>query len=273
MSQVFPALPADGESTRATLHAYAHAVAALPRAHALPHPLWWHISLSVRPVGLVTEAMALPDGGAAQVRMDPRANMVVFETSSGATRSFPMNAGLTATEMGDALIAAAAEFGLLGDYDRSKFENDNARPYDPDDALSLFQALVTAEGVLAIHRSRIGGNTGPIQLWPHGFDLAFEWFGTRMVATSDMAESSQVPAQINLGLYPAGNAYFYSNPWPFEAEDLLGVELPDGARWYTDGWEGSTLPYAAVAGASDGQERVLSYARAVFDLAAPGLTS
>ena len=194
MSPVLPALASDGESTRATLHAYAHAVAALPRAHALPHPLWWHISLSVRPDGLVTEAMALPDGGAALVRMDPRTNMVVFETSSGATRSFPMNAGLTATEMGDALIAAAAEFGLIGDYDRSKFENDDARPYDADDALGLFQALVTAHGLLAIHRSRIGGNAGPIQLWPHGFDLAFEWFGTRMVATSDMAESSEAPA-------------------------------------------------------------------------------
>ena len=68
----FPTLPTDGEPTRATLHAYAHAVAALPRAHAAAHPLWWHISLKVRPDGLVTEAMPLPDGGAAFVRMDPR---------------------------------------------------------------------------------------------------------------------------------------------------------------------------------------------------------
>ncbi|MGB9359018.1 MAG: DUF5996 family protein [Acidimicrobiia bacterium] len=272
MSQVLQALPTDGEATRATLHAYALAVAALPRAHALPHPLWWHISLSVRPDGLVTDAMALPDGGAAQVRMDPRTNMVVFETSAGARRAFPMNAGLTATEMGDALISAAAEFGLSGDYDRSKFENDDARPYDAGDALGLFQVLVTAEGILAIHRSRIGGNTGPVQLWPHGFDVAFEWFGTRMVATSDLAESSEVPAQINLGLYPAGDAYFYSNPWPFDDDRLFAIELPDGAGWHTDGWEGSTLAYADVAGAPDGPERVLAYARAVFDAAAPGLT-
>ena len=51
----FPPLPIDGEPTRATLHAYAHAVATLPRAHAIAHPLWWHSSLKVRPDGLVTE--------------------------------------------------------------------------------------------------------------------------------------------------------------------------------------------------------------------------
>lgn len=272
MTPVFPALPTDGEATRSTLHAYAHAVAALPRAHALPHPLWWHVSLRVRPTGLVTDSMPLPGGGAALVRMDPRTNMIVFETSGGATRAFPMDAGLTATEMGAALIAAAAEFGLSGEYDHSKFENDEDRPYNRDDALQLFQALVTAEGVLAIHRSRIGGSVGPVQLWPHGFDLAFEWFGTRMVATSEMAESSKAPVQINLGFYPAGDAYFYSNPWPFEADSLLGVELPDGADWHTDGWEGSMLPYADVVGRSEGPERVLAYAEAVFEAAAPGLT-
>ena len=96
----FPPLPIDGEPTRTTLHAYAHAVAALPRAHAAAHPLWWHSSLKVRPDGFVTEAMPLPDGGAALVRMDLRNALIVFETSGGESRSFPMNAGLTATEMG-----------------------------------------------------------------------------------------------------------------------------------------------------------------------------
>ena len=272
MTPPLPSLPNDAEATRATLHAYAHAVAALPRAHALPHPMWWHISLEVRPNGLVTDSLALPDGGAAQVRMDPRTSMIVFETSGGATRSFPMNAGLTATEIGNALIAAAAEFGLAGDYDRTKFENDDPRPYVANDALGLFQALVSVEGVLAIRRSRIDGDVGPIQLWPHNFDLAFEWFGTRMVSTGDMSESSKAPAQINFGFYPAGDAYFYSNPWPFEARELLTVALPDGAEWHADGWEGSVLPYAAVIGESDGQARVLDYARAVFDTASPGLT-
>ena len=59
---VFPALPAEYEPTRETLHAYARAVGSVPRAHGIAHPLWWHISLKVRPEGLVTDAVPLPAG-------------------------------------------------------------------------------------------------------------------------------------------------------------------------------------------------------------------
>jgi len=268
---VFPALPPDGEPTRATLHAYAHAVGALPRAHAVAHPLWWHISLKVRPDGLVTEPMPLPAGGAAFVRMDPRDAMIVLETSGGEHRSFPMNAGLSATEMGNALIAAGAEFGLSADYDRSKFEDEDPRPYVEGDAKQFFAALVAADGALAIQRNRLEGTVGPIQLWPHGFDLAFEWFGTRTVPAGEAEGPSELPAQINLGFYPAGEAYFYSNPWPFEGDVLLDVDLPGGAEWNTEGWEGSILPYDEVVGSADGVERFLAYAAAVFEVASPGL--
>lgn len=266
-----PALPTDGEPTRATLHAYAHAVAALPRAHALAHPSWWHISLKVRPDGLVTDAMPLPAGGSAFIRMDPRTHLVMFETSTGESRAFPMNADLTGTQMGSALIAAGAEFGLAGAYDRARFENDDPRPYNEANALALFQAFVAADAVFTAHRNRIGGMVGPIQLWPHGFDLAFEWFGTRSVVPKDDGASVEQPAQLNLGFYPAGDAYFYSNPWPFEA-DLQEVPLPGGAQWHTDGWDGSILAYTDVADRTDGADQVLAYAKAVYEAAAPRLT-
>jgi len=269
----FPALPVDSEPTRATLHAYANAVAALPRVHAVPHPKWWHISLKIRPDGLVTESMPLPVGGAAFVRMDPRNDEIVIESSHGDRRSFPMDEGITATEMGDALIVAAGEMGLTGEYNRAKFENDDPRVYDGEQAAGLFQAFVTAEAAIAGHRNRIGGEVGPIQLWPHGFDLAFEWFGTMMVPHEEGGEVTEVPAQINFGFYPAGDAYFYSNPWPFDAEALLATELPEGARWNTEGWEGSMFEYADLVGQPDGVERFAEYAGAVFDAASPLLRS
>jgi hypothetical protein len=269
----FPALPADFEPTRATLHAYANSVAALPRVHAVAHPRWWHISLKVRPDGLVTEAMPLPAGGAVFVRMDLRSHEIVIESSSGERRSFPMDRGLTATEMGDGLISAAAELGLTGEYDRAKFENVEPRTYDGAHAAGLFEAFVTVDAAIAGHRNLIGGEVGPIQLWPHGFDLAFEWFGTKMVTHDEDGEVGELPAQINLGFYPAGEAYFYSNPWPFDGETLLGVALPDGARWNTEGWEGSMLVYADLAGRSGGVERFLEYAGVVFDTASPSLAS
>lgn len=267
----FPPLPIDGEPTRATLHAYARAVAALPRAHAVAHPLWWHSSLRVRPDGLVTEPMPLPDGGAASVRMDLRNALIIFETSGGESRSFPMNAGLTATEMGNALIAAASEFHLPDAHDTSRFENDDPRPYGEDHARGFFDAFVAAQTALTMQRNRLRGAVGPIQLWPHGFDLAFEWFGTRMIPAAEGEDPSDHPGQINLGFYPAGDAYFYSNPWPFEAGVLLAEDLPGGADWHTEGWVGSILPYREVVGIANGVDRFLAYAMAVFDAAAPTL--
>lgn len=273
MSAPLPPLSDDVEPTRATLHAYAHAVGAIPRAHGAAHPKWWHISLKLHPTGLSTDAVPLPDGGALALRMDMNAGAVVIETSHGDTSTVPMDAGLTATELGDALIASVAEYGLTGEYNREKFENDDPRPYDGAHAAAFFAVLTAVDQVFTAHRATLTGEIGPTQLWPHGFDLAFEWFGTRVEEYDEDGEMTRYPSQLNLGFYPAGRAYFYSNPWPFEGDQLTDHPLPGGAEWHTEGWEGSILYYDQIAGDPDGRDTLAAYARAVYDLAAPTLTA
>ncbi len=268
-----PPLPEDWEPTRATLHAYAQAVGAIPRACAQAHPKWWHISLKVRPTGLTTEPVVTLDGRTLHLRMDLNAHEVVLETSDGTSRRFPMTGGVPATEMGDALIAAVAEHGVRGDYNRSKFESDDPRPYDPDAAAAFWRALVAVHNVFARHRASLDGSVGPLQVWPHGFDLAFEWFGTRTASHDEGGETAEQEAQLNLGFYPGGRPYFYSNPWPFEADALLGVDLPHGAEWHTDGWEGSILHYDQLAADPEATSKLAEYAAAVHEAAAPTLTA
>jgi hypothetical protein len=65
--------------------------------------------------------------------------------------------------------------------------------------------------------------------------------------------------------------YFYSNPWPFEADVLLDKPLPPGASWFTISWQGSILPYGELMGADDAGERLLAYARVVYQVASPTL--
>jgi hypothetical protein len=273
---IFPSL-SGWEATRDTLHSYSQVLGVVPRAHAKFHPRWWHISLKVEPDGMVTERMPLPQGDSFWLKMDLRQHKVLLATSRGQVREFSMREGLSASAFGDQVLAAVAELGLTADYARGKFENDQPGQYDPAMAERYLTALTYADRLLKQHRAGLSGEVGPVQLWPHGFDLAFEWFGSRVVESDEGGQVKKHPSQLNFGFSPGEPShpgpYFYCNPWPFEAGRLLGQPLPSGARWFTEGWQGSILPYAALVGDGRAGEKLLAYAQAVYDLAAPTLSA
>lgn len=267
MNGTIPALPDGWEPTRATLHGYARVLGAVARAHATPHPRWWHSSLEPTVRGLSTHLMALPAGGSFAIELDVHEHVARLETSDGARVDHPLDGGLSATEMGDRLIADLDALGLGATYERERFEDDRPGRYDPSHAAAFHATLTAVNLTFVSYRSELEGELGPIQVWPHGFDIAFEWFGTKRVGSG--AEES--PAQLNLGFYPAGRPYFYSNPWPFE-EHLRDTPLPPPAQWHTDGWKGSILYHDEIAGDPDARARVVEYARSVFAAATPTLS-
>ncbi len=266
-----PPMPEDFEPTRATLHAYAQGIGVIPRALGVEHPQWWHISLKVDPRGFRTDNFGLPNGGLAKVLMDLVAHRTVVETSFGDRHEIPLGDGLTGTEFGERLIGIIEALGVVSDYDRSKFEDEEPREYDRQKATQLFQAMAAVSQIFEEHRATLDGNVGPVQLWPHGFDLAFEWFGTRTETYEENGQITEYPSQINLGFYPGGRPYLYSNPWPFEADALLGKPLPQPSRWHTDGWQGTELFYDEIADRDDADQSVRDFAMAVYDLASPTL--
>lgn len=266
----FPPL-AGWEPTRKTLHLYSNVIGVVPRAHAQFHPKWWHISLKVQPDGLTTDSIPLPGGGVFSLKMDLRRHDIVLVASRGVEQRWSMTRGTSATALGNQALAAVAELGLSGDYARQKFENDEPRLYDPAAAERFLTALVSADKILKQHRASLKGQVGPVQLWPHGFDIAFEWFGTRLVQHDEKGKMQELPAQINFGFYPGEPIYFYANPWPFEKEKLVQHPLPGGARWHDQGWQGTMLPYAEVVNDPGAEERLLAYYRAVYDIASPAL--
>lgn len=274
MSPPLPHLPDPIEPTRSTLQAYALAVRSIPHRHAIPDRHWWHVGMGVRPDGLVTETMTLPGGGAFHIRMDLRRHLVVVDPShlppgGEALPAVPMDADLTAAQMGDRLLEMVGALGVDPDVDRSRFEDaTDPTGYDPAVAAGLFDVLVAMSRVFDLRRSQLPGDPGPVHVWPHHFDLSFEWFGTRMVA----GDEGEAPAQLSMGFVPTGPAYLYSNPWPFDP-GLVDHELTAGAHWNTEGWQGAALPYDEIAGRHDGVERVLAFARRVFELALPTLTA
>jgi len=273
----FPALT-DWAPTRDTLSLYAAAVGVVPLALAEPHPKWWHISLKVEEDGAATNPIPLPGSSAAtfQLTVNLRTHAVDISTSEGKAQSLSMTEGLTSTEFGNRLLSTLGDLGIEAEFDRSKFENDDPRAYDPHAASNFRDILVGTAEILEQHRSSLSGETGPVQLWPHNFDLAFEWFGTLMVSSDENGEPKSHPSQINFGLAPGDSshpeAYFYSNPWPFQ-DSLVGRDLPGGARWFTESWQGTLLSYAEIAGDDLGADKLTAYFKAVYDLASPLLTA
>lgn len=266
---------ADFEPTRQTLHLYSQAVGVVPRVHGIAHPKWWHISLKVRPDGLTTDNIPLPGGGVLALRLDLNQHKLVIASSNGETKSVSLTDGLTGKEMGEWVITAVSHFGLNGTYPREKFANDEPRQYEPEQAKRYFGVLANVARTFETHRASLKGPVSPVQVWPHGFDIAFEWFGNRVERSEEHGEVQEFPAQLNLGFYPGSEGtapYFYSNPWPFAANELLDKPLPAGATWHTSGWQGAELPYNELVDLPDAEAKLQQFAKAVYALAAPTLT-
>ena len=97
-----------------------------------------------------------------------------------------------------------------------------------------------------------------------------------MVSAAASGETEEQPSQMTFCLAPGASrhpeAYYYSNPWPCQ-ESLVGRELPGGARWFTESWQGTLLSYAEIADHESGAEKLAAYFKAVYDLASPLLTA
>ena len=270
---VFPPLT-NWAPTRDTLSQYAAVVGVIPRALSEPHPKWWHISLKVQEDGAATDPIPHPEstGVTFQLIMNLRAHSVDVSTSEGEVRSLSMTDGLNSTEFGNRLLSMLGELGIKAEFEREKYENDEPRMYDLKAAGAYREILLKTAEILELHRSGLTGDTGPIQLWPHNFDMAFEWFGTRLIPDGEDDDAQEIPSQINFGLAPGDSshaeAYFYSNPWPFE-ESLIDRKLPAGAQWFTESWMGSLLPYAEIAGDPAGEDKLAAYFKAVYELSSP----
>lgn len=254
-------------TTREALHGYLLALVAVPRAHAEPHSHWWHVGLEVRPQGLATSPVGLPDGGSLTMGIDPGRHIAWLDTTTGIRRDFPLDSGATASDFGERVLTEAIALGLADTFDRERFASGDDPEYDRAAAEVAWHNITAVHGVFGQHRSTLDDGPGPILVWPHGFDMSLEWFGSKVVVGETGSTAS---AQLNLGFYPGVEPYFYSNPWPFDGR-LVGTALPAGAEWHTEGWNGTILPYDSLVADEAWAARLLEYAAAVHRIARPTL--
>ena len=254
-------------STSHALHGYARVLGAIPRAHADPHPHWWHTGLRLDGDSLVTVPIGLPGGGDLSLGLTPLRHTAWLRASGRDDEAFPLDAGLTANDLASQIIARVTALGLPDAFDRPRFESSERHAYDRDAAVAYWQNLTTVERILERRRSEMD-RPGAIHVWPHHFDMSFEWYGSRQI---DADDGSSASAQINFGFNVLDEQYLYSSPWPFD-DSLVSQPLPGAARWHTEGWTGSMLPFESLLDDPGWDTRALDYARAVFDAALPSLT-
>ena len=144
--------------------------------------------------------------------------------------------------------------GRVGSSDGESYDRSHAEAF-------LASAAAAVEAMRTLNEGVDGETTGP-HLWPHGFDIATEWFSERLVDY----DGSSANAQIGMGWYPTEDAYLYVSPWPFD-EALTDEPLPGGATWHETGWEGAKWDVTSAIDVTD----AAALGQRVHELAGPAL--
>jgi len=261
----FPPLSlAEWQPTRDTLHSYSKLLGKIRGALSPPLPNWWHVSLHAGPSGLFTPPIPLPADPAASfsLALDLPEHSLTISLPDGPHQTGL--AGQSPHSLTAWTLSTLKQAGIKPDIDRAPFSATDILPYDPRHALRYLQMLTAVHRTFEQFKATLPGESSPVQLWPHHFDLSLVWFSGREADVPPGEEGG--PEQVGFGFSTGDEsmpeAYFYANPWPVP-DGILTDPLPDGASWHTAGWVGGLLPYRAVASADNPQAMLLNFLTAV----------
>lgn len=255
----------DWQSTRSTIQTYAQLLSKIRGALSPAQKHWWHISLHATAVGLTTTPIPAGDK-TFELVLDFTQHQLVLTTSLGETAVVPL-IGQSAAAYCAETLAVLRGWEIEPAIDRAKFADETVGVYEVTAVAAYWRALAQIDAVLKEFKAGFRGETGPVQLWPHHFDLAMIWLSGRFVPGQDPANADYADEQMNFG-FSAGDdsipePYFYATAYP-TPPGFVGAPLPDGAYWHTSGWKGAALPYAALVGAPNPQDMLLTFWRTAY---------
>lgn len=271
MSRTFPPLPLDRwRETRDTLHGYARLLGKIRRAETPPQKHWWHASLRAAVSGLTTTPIRSGDLTYA-LTLDLTHHHLLLQTSHGQRVSIPLE-GQSLLALRDAVLTGMAELGLqMPGFNLAEFADETAGTYDRGAVETYWHGLSQIDMELKGFRHSFRGESSPVQLWPHHFDLAVNWFSGRLVPDQNPDDPEYADEQMNFGFSTGDDGmpepYFYATAYP-EPAGWSGGPLPAGARWHSEGWSGAVLPYAALAEAEDGRALLRDFLRLTHEAGA-----
>ena len=244
--------PDELRTTRDALHAYAKVLGEWLKAARARRKHWWHASLRPSVRGLTTGVVRAATDF--EVELDLIASRLRVRTA-------PMNLDLELDGQPDAEVASWLR-DTLGDVgvDAALAPVDSAwdeavfAGYMPLQAQRLHAAFAAVAGELESFRAGVREETSPVQIWPHHFDLSMIWLPGPKIEGKDPANEEDADKQMNFGFVLGDEAiaepYLYVSAYPLP-DELPELALPEGTRWYTDGFNGAVLLYSDLVAKPD----------------------
>ena len=282
-----PLTAAQDGATIAALHLFSQIIGKVPTAVLPWRNHGWHLTLHLTPRGLRTEPIHAP-GGTFELMLDLVDGLASLE-QAGERSSLPL-AGTSVAAFYHGVTAMLAEAGhAVGIHEAPNeidpavpFAQDDApRDYDPDSALRLLAALLSADRVFRLFRSGFLGKVSPVHFFWGSFDLAVTRFSGRPAplhpggipnlpdAVTREAYSHEVSSA---GFWP-GNAgastepLFYSYAYPAPPRFAEAPVEPAQAR-FDPGFGEFILDYEAVRRSEEPDEALLAFLDSTYAAAA-----
>lgn len=227
---------------------------------------WWHVGLRIAAAGLTTTPIRAGDRVFELILnlTDHRLDVV---TNRGEREEIFLQRQSVAAFYAT-VLEILGRLKIQAPMDRAAFADTAPGAYDKAALARFWQALPLIDAVLKQLKSEHRGESGPVQLWPHHFDLALLMFTGRRVPGVDPANEESADEQMTFG-FVTGDAgiaepYFYATAYPVPP-GLTDAPTPHGANWHTQDWTGAVMPYASLRSADDPAQRLLQFFRAVRD--------
>jgi hypothetical protein len=276
MNNSFPPLPLEEwVDTRNTIQGYAQVLGKVRRALTPFQKHWWHVSLRAAAVGLTTTPIRAENINGPltfEMILDFISHQLLVTSSQGDWYEIDFD-GQSSREFHGDVMDVLGNLGVKVDLDGAQFSDDDGA-YDADEAEDFWQAASQIDQVLKEFKSGLRGESGPVQLWPHHFDLAMLWFSGRKVPgydPNDLEKADYADEQMNFGFSTGdkdiSQPYFYitAYPWP---KRLDGTDLPGDAYFQTEPFNCNVLPYAFLVASDEPHAYLLNFLRTVHEAGA-----
>ena len=262
----FPDLTlANWQDTRDTIHAYAQVIGDVRKQLTPKQKQWWHISLRATAEGLTTLPM-LVGHKTVELKFNYFTHELRLRSSIGEEDFISLD-GQSVKDFSDELVEILSDVGAEITIKPEFLADDKSRVYNDTAVESFWEALSQIDQMFKAFKAGFRGESSPVQLWPHHFDLAVVWFSGRLIPDQDPTNADYADEQMGFGFSTGddyiADPYFYitAYPWP---DGLIGSPLPAEAYWMTDGLTAAILPYAAPTESDDPYGLVASYLDAAF---------